>query len=339
MLNEILALSSLSGVYSWEDAVRDYIVKEATAAGGQVRVDALGNVIVEKKGACPAFRKILLTAHMDEVGMMVTDFEEDGCLRFDLVGQVDRRCLIGKPVLVGEKGLPGVVGIKAIHLVTREEAKKTPATDTLYIDFGARNKEEAQKLCRLGEVCAFTRKATPFGDGLVKGPALTSRIPCAILLNLLRQELPVDCTFAFTVQQEVGSRGAFGVGFSVKPDAAIVVDGIAARDFPGMEGDSPKLGSGPVLSLMDKSAVYDRGLFNTLSGLAREKSIPWQCVGGGSGTEGGVLQRSRAGVPVLAVKVPVRYPNTPACVASLADSEHTYELLCTSLKKEKGAEQ
>ncbi len=339
MLNEILALSNLPGVSGWEDAVRDYIVKEAAAAGGQVRVDVLGNVIVEKRGKAPAARKLLLTAHMDEVGLMVTGLEEDGCLRFDMVGRVDRRCVIGKPVSVGEKQLPGVIGIKAIHLVTREEGKKTPATDVLYIDFGARNKEEAGSRCELGDVCAFARRASAFGQGLVKGPALTSRIPCAILLDLLREELPVDCTFAFTVQQEVGSRGAFGVGFSVKPDVAIVVDGTAARDFPGVEGDSPKLGGGPVLSVMDRETIYDRALFRELSDLARREHLAWQCIGEGSGTEAGALQRSRAGVPVMAVKVPVRYPNTPACVAALEDCQEAGRLLRSFIENEKGARQ
>ncbi len=339
MLNEILALSDLPGVSGWEDAVRDYLLREAAAAGGRVRVDALGNLLVEKKGRRPAPRKILLTAHMDEVGLMVTGFAEDGCLRFDLVGGVDRRCVIGKPVCVGEKQIPGVIGIKAIHLVTGGEEKKTPATETLYLDIGARNREEARSLCKLGDVCGFARKASAFGLGLVKGPALTSRIPCAVLLALLREELPVDCTFAFTVQQEVGSRGAFGVGFSVKPEAAIVVDGIAAQDFPGAEGDSPKLGGGPVLSVRDRGTVYDRGLFRTLSDLARVGEIPWQCVGEGSGTEAGAIQRSRAGVPVMAVKVPVRYPNTPANVAALEDGREAVRLLRSFLENEKGTEQ
>ncbi len=338
MLNEILALSNLPGVSSREDAVRDYILKEATAASGQVRVDFLGNVIVEKRGRSPAARKILLTAHMDEVGLMVTGFAEDGCLRFDLVGKVDRRCVIGKPVWVGEQQRPGVIGIKAIHLVTKEEGKKTPATDGMYIDFGARNQKEAQSLCKPGEVCGFARRASAFGQGLVKGPALTSRIPCAVLLELLREELPVDCTFAFTVQQEVGSRGAFGIGFSVKPDVAIVVDGTAARDFPGIEGDNPKLGSGPVLSVMDRETIYDRGLFQVFSDLARQEHMEWQCQGDGSSTEAGAIQRSRASVPVMAVKVPVRYPNTPSGVAALKDCQETYRLLRGFIEKEKETE-
>jgi endoglucanase len=334
MLNQILALSDLTGVSSWEDQVREYIIAQAKELGAEVQVDALGNVIARKKGKQPAAKTILLTAHMDEVGLMVSGYEEDGCLRFQTVGQVDRRCLIGKGLLVGEHQIPGVIGIKAIHLTNAEERKKTPATKELYIDIGAHSKEEAQKLVQLGEACAFRRNGAPFGNGLVKAPALTRSIPCAILLSLLAEELPVDCTFAFTVQKEVESRGAFGVGFSVKPDVAFVVDTTGAKDVPGLEGDSPKLGSGVVLAAMDDNAIYDRTLFRQLLELAKRESLPVQCQGSSGDSQAGVLQRSRAGAPVMAVKVPVRYERTPANVANLDDCRQAKELLLAAIEQE-----
>lgn len=227
-----MKLSALSGVSSWEDEVRDFLKAEAAPYAQEIRTDALGNLIVFKKGAKAAGNKLLLCAHMDEVGLMIRHITDDGYLKFDTVGSIDRRVLLGKPVLVGPDRLPGVIGLKAYHLVSRDEEKSVPKLNDYYIDIGAKNREEAEKLVSLGDVAVFTTQPELFGDGLLKGKALDDRIGCAVLLTLLKEELPMDCTFVFTAQEEVGTRGAFGAAFSVTPELALVIEGTTAADLP-----------------------------------------------------------------------------------------------------------
>lgn len=159
----------------------------------------------------------MLAAHMDEVGVIITRITDDGFLKFDFVGGVDRRVAIGKPVVIGHNKVPGVIGLKAVHLVSREERKKAPKTESLYIDIGAKDKESAEKLVELGDYGAFVCQPEEFGDGLFKARAIDDRVGCAIMLKLLEEDLPLDVTFAFTAQEEVGTRGAFGAAFSVTP--------------------------------------------------------------------------------------------------------------------------
>ena len=215
-----MKLCALSGVSSWEDEVRDFLREEAAPYADAIRTNALGNLIVFKRGAKPAGNKLMLCAHMDEVGLMVRKITDEGYLKFDTVGGIDRRVLLGKRVLVGPQKVPGVVGLKAYHLVSREEEKSVPKLDEFYIDIGAKDKAGAEVLVSLGDVAAFDSTAGEFGSGLFQGKALGSRVGCAVLLTLLKEELPLDCTFVFTVQEEVGTRGAFGAAFSVTPELA-----------------------------------------------------------------------------------------------------------------------
>lgn len=200
-------LCALNAVSSWEDEVRAFLLAEVEPHADRLRVDALGNLIAWKKGRKHTGSKLLLTAHMDEVGLMIRQITDDGYLKFDTVGAIDRRVLLGKPVLVGPKRVPGVVGLKAYHLVSREEEKSVPKLDEFYIDIGARDRAGAEAQVALGDTAAFDSDAGDFGAGLFHGKALGSRLGCAVLLTLLRDELPMDCTFVFTAQKEVGARG------------------------------------------------------------------------------------------------------------------------------------
>ena len=218
-----MKLCALSGVSSWEDEVRDFLKEEAAPYADEIRTDALGNLIVFKRGAKPAGNKLMLCAHMDEVGLMVRKITDEGCLKFDTVGGIDRRVLLGKRVLVGPQKVPGVVGLKAYHLVSREEEKSVPKLDEFYIDIGAASREEAEALTDLGDVAVFDSRPELWGNGLMKAKAIDDRVGCAILLTLLKEDLPMDVTFAFTVQEEVGTRGAFAAAFSVTPELAVAV--------------------------------------------------------------------------------------------------------------------
>lgn len=266
---------------------------------------------------------------MDEVGLIVTHVTDEGYLKFDFVGGVDRRVAIGKSVVLGDQAIQGIIGLKAIHLVSREERKKTPKTDSMYIDIGAKNKEEALKLVQPGTYGSFIGEPEAFGNGLLKAKAIDDRVGCAVMLALMKEELPMDVTFAFTAQEEVGTRGAFGAAFSVSPEIALVLETTTAADLPNVEEHRKVCapGKGPVISYMDGGTIYDRGLFEDLRRLAEENQIPWQTkeyIAGGNDARS--IQRSKAGVRVAAVSAAVRYLHAPASVGSVADFENMLKL-------------
>ena len=329
MIDLLKQLCRQNGVSGDEDAVRDFPREQAEPYADSIRTDALGNLIVFKKGRRSDGPKLLLAAHMDEVGLIVTRVTDEGFCKFDFVGGVDRRVAIGKPVVLGPEKIPGVIGLKAIHLVSREEGKKVPKTDSMYLDIGAADKDEALALVQPGTYGAFLGEPEELGEGMLKAKAIDDRVGCAVMLSLLREELPMDVTFAFTAQEEVGTRGAFAAAFSVKPDIALVLETTTAADLPGVD-DHRKVcapGKGPVISYMDGATIYDRGLFRTLTHLAEGHSIPWQTkeyIAGGNDAR--TIQRSRSGVRVAALSAAVRYLHAPATVGSLADFENMWKL-------------
>ena len=299
MIETLKTLCALNGVSGDEDAVRDYLRTQAEPYADAIRTDALGNLIVFKRGRKATGSKLLLCAHMDEVGLIVTRATEDGFLKFDFVGGVDRRVVLGKPVELGPDRVPGIVGMKAIHMLTAEERKKVPKTESLYLDIGASDKEEALSKVPLGTYGAFVGEPEELGDGFLKSKAIDDRVGCAILLELLKEDLPLDVTFAFTAQEEVGTRGAFGAAFSVTPEIALVLETTTAADLPEIEGARRVCapGKGPVISYMDGGTIYDRELFETLRRLAEERNIPWQTkeyIAGGNDAR--TIQRSKEGV-------------------------------------------
>ena len=329
MLELLKELCRLDGVSGEEDRVRDCIRRYAAPYADQIRTDALGNLIVFKRGARPTGHKLMLAAHMDEVGVIVTHVTDEGFLKFDFVGGVDRRVAIGKPVVLGPDRVPGVIGLKAIHLVSREEEKKTPKTDALYLDIGAKDREEAVMLAPPGTCGAFVGEPEELGDGFLKAKAIDDRVGCAVMLELLREDLPLDVVFAFTAQEEVGTRGAFGAAFSVTPEVALVLETTTPADLPEIEGARRVCapGMGPVISYMDGGTIYDRGLFETLRRLAEDNRIPWQTkeyIAGGNDAR--TIQRAKSGVRVAALSAAVRYLHAPASVGSISDFENMLKL-------------
>ena len=325
-----MKLCALSGVSSWEDEVRDFLKEEAAPYADEIRTDALGNLIVFKRGAKPAGNKLMLCAHMDEVGLMVRKITDEGYLKFDTVGGIDRRVLLGKRVLVGPKKVPGVVGLKAYHLVSREEEKSVPKLDEFYIDVGAANREEAERLAEPGDVAVFDSRPELWGDGLMKAKAIDDRVGCAILLTLLKEDLPMDVVFVFTAQEEVGTRGAFGAAFSVTPELAVAVEGTTAADLPGVPPQRHvcTVGQGPAISFMDRGSIGDKELFRRLRDLADGLGIPWQLKRFVSGSnDAAAVQRTKTGVRTGAVSVPVRYLHAPSSVASIQDMEGALALI------------
>ena len=329
MLNTLKELCLLRGVSGCEDEVRRYLTDKAAPLATRFHTDPMGSLIAFKKGKKSTGNFLMLAAHMDEVGVIVTRITDDGFLKFDFVGGVDRRVAIGKPVAIGSNKVPGVIGLKAIHLTDKEERKKVPKTESLYIDIGAKDKESAEKLVGLGDYGAFVCEPEELGNGLFKARAIDDRVGCAVMLKLLEEDLPLDVTFAFTAQEEVGTRGAFGAAFSVTPEIALVLETTTAADLPGVESHRRVCapGKGPVISYMDGSTIYDRALFEKLRRLAEDNHIPWQTkeyIAGGNDAR--TIQRTRAGVRVAALSAAVRYLHAPASVGSVADFEHMLKL-------------
>lgn len=329
MLELLKQLCLLNGVSGDEGEVRAFLRAQAEPYADSIRTDALGNLIVFKKGAKATGNRLLLAAHMDEVGLIITHVTDEGFLKFGFVGGVDRRIAIGKPVVLGPDRVPGIISLKAIHLTDKAELKKVPKTDSLYIDIGAGSREEALKKVPLGTYGSFVSQPEEFGDGFFKARAIDDRIGCAIMLELLKEELPLDVTFAFTAQEEVGTRGAFGAAFSVTPQVALVLETTTAADLPGVDSHRRVCapGKGPVISYMDGSTIYDRGLFEDLRRLAEDNGIPWQTkeyIAGGNDAR--TIQRTKQGVRVAAMSAATRYLHAPSSVASVADFKNMLEL-------------
>jgi len=214
-------------------------------------------------------------------------------------------------------------------MTTAEERKKVPKLEDYYIDIGANSLEEAESLVELGDPCVFVSDCVEFGDGFLKAKALDDRVGCAVLLELLRREFPMDVTFVFTVQEEVGARGAFGAGFAMTPDIALVLEGTTAADSPSQDPQAQICwpGKGPVLSWMDGGTIYDRSLFELLRSQAQTNHIPWQLKHYVAGsTDAKAIQRTKSGVRVAGLSAPVRYLHAPGSVTKLQDVEQMLEL-------------
>lgn len=329
MINQLKTLCSLSGVSSFEAPVRDYLMDQIKPYADEMRVDALGNLIVFKRGAKETGNKLMVCAHMDEVGLIIKQITEDGYLKFAPIGGIDRRVLIGKRVYVGWNRVPGIIGLKAVHLTTVEERGKVPDIREYYLDIGARSKEEAEELVSLGDFAVFHDECMEFGNGMFKAKAIDDRLGCAIMLELIKRELPMDCTFVFTVQEEVGTRGAFGAAFSVTPEIALVLETTTAADLPGIKGQKRVCapGNGPVISLIDGGTIYDKELFQLMCDTADSISVPWQVkhyVAGGNDSR--AIQRTKAGVRVAGLSAAVRYLHAPTSVGAIKDFEQMFVL-------------
>ena len=323
MLNHFEELCNLCAVSGDEGAVRDYVCR-ALEGNPTVswQIDPLGNLLVEKKGAQRAPHHLMVSAHMDEVGLIVTHVQDSGLLEIAAVGGVDASVVIGRQFLVGRQHLPGIVGTKPVHLLSKEQRSQLPTFDGLVLDIGASSAEEARKLAPEGTCAYFCPDFRTLGDGRVCSKAIDDRAGCALLLGLLEQELPYDITAAFLVQEEIGLRGATAAAYTVAPEFALVLEATTAADIVGASGGERvcTLGGGPVISFMDRSTMYDKGMYRAAFALCQAQGIPCQTktrIAGGN--DSGAIHVSRGGVRTLAVSLPCRYLHSPSCVADLAD--------------------
>jgi endoglucanase len=337
MLELTQELCALSGVSGWEDDVRDRIRELIAPYADEIETDPLGNLYVFKHGRVHNDRTIMICAHMDEVGLIVTGIDENGYLRVDQVGGIDRRVLFGKRVFAGPDAIPGVVGCVPKHLLSEEEMKtKVPAWENIYVDIGAHDRAEAESRIRAGDRITFDPVIRRMGDSCLMAKAIDDRVGCAAMIQLLRSELPCDVRFVFTVQEEVGCRGARAAAARVRPEIGIVLEGTTAADVADVpEGrEICSLGKGVVIPFMDRSTIYPRRLWELAVETAKKSGVAWQTKNRiAGGTDASAVQRTAGGAEVITMSVPVRNIHSPSGVADIRDIE-CLPKLCACLLEE-----
>lgn len=329
MLKNIQTLSQLNGISGDESQVREYIISQIKDYCSY-QVDSLGNLICFKKGMIIPSKRLLISAHMDEVGMIVTAVTEEGLLKFTTVGGIDQRVILGRAVSLYRTGTTGVIGTKAVHQQSAEERSNAVKPEDMFIDIGASSKEEALQLAQPGDSIAFLGECKEFGDGCLQGKALDDRIGCAVLIEMIQSKLKYDTYFLFAVQEEVGLRGAKAAAFAIEPDLAIVVEATTAADLSGIPEHKQvcRLGKGAVVGFMDRSTIYHKELYEITHALAEKYEVPCQTksmVAGGN--DAGAIHISGKGVKTIAVSVPCRYLHSPFCMVKKEDVDSVYKVV------------
>lgn len=324
-------LCELNGVSGDEGEVRAFIEDKIRPYADDIHTDNMGNLIAFKKGA--NHKKIMLSAHMDEVGFIVSKITDDGYLKFQPVGGIDPRVVVAKKVTVGKDKIPGIIALKAIHLQKPDERGKTVPMSSLFIDIGASSKEDAK--ISLGDYVSFSTKYNQTGDK-VKAKALDDRVGCSILIDLMKEKNTYDTYFVFGVQEEVGLRGAEVYAYNIKPDIALVLEGTTCSDVYGAKEHEyvTVCGGGAAVSFMDRSSIvsekYHKWLYNT----AKEENIPVQykrtTMGG---NDAGIIHRSKDGILTASLSVPCRYIHSPVSLASVSDIDAVRRLAAVFMER------
>ena len=323
-------LSNAMGVSGDEEEIRRIVMEQIRPYVDEVTVDALGNVLAIKHAAEPDAARVMFAAHMDEVGFMLVEEAGEGSYAFEPVGGIDQRQLLGKPVLVGKDHLPGVIGSKPIHLCSAEELHQAVPQTNMHIDLGP----GCASKVKIGNFATFATRFQRNGDALF-GKALDDRLGVATLIELARLNPgKLEILFAFTVQEEIGLRGARVAAYDFQPDMAFVVDSTPAFDLPMVQEDeentqyNTRLGGGPAIYLSDAGTISDPRLVQFMVRLAEEHRVPFQFrQPGGGGTDAGAIHLTRSGVPSVSISIPGRYAHTPILHASLEDWKNTLVLL------------
>jgi putative aminopeptidase FrvX len=331
-------LSEVAGIPGWEDRVRDLVQKELKGLVDDVRTDALGNVIAHKKGKGP---KVMVAAHMDEIGFYVKHVDDKGFLRVQNVGGFDTRNLFARQVTVhtAKGDLLGLMnpGSKPVHISTPDERNKIPTLPEFFIDTGLSG-EEVKKQVRVGDPVTLKQEAHTFGN-LFTGKAMDDRVAVFVLLETLKRlknkKLSCDFYAVFTTQEEVGLRGAITSAYGVEPEVGIALDVTLAVDTPGASPDQAVtvLGKGVAIKIMDSMSISNRGLVQTFMTLAEKEKIAHQLeVLPLGGTDAAGIQKSRAGVPSITLSIPCRYVHTVTECVHTDDVSATIELLAAYLQ-------
>ena len=337
---DLRTICELPGISGREEIVRKAIFDECAEKLGRenVIIDRAGNVIAHKAGRDADAPRVMVAAHMDEVGLMVVSAAEDGLLRVCAIGGVDPRVLVSKRVKVGygENQLNGVIGAMAIHQQSPEDRKRVLPISQLYVDIGAKDKAEAEAKAPAGTPIVFDTPYVEFGDHKVLVKALDDRVACYNMLRLLDCDVKGDTWFVFTAQEEVGCRGSQAAAFRIDPDIGIALEGTSANDV-GSVPESKQvcmLGKGVAVSFMDHATIAQPEMFREMLATAKEAGIPHHvkmAVAGGN--DSGPMQRARTGARTCVLSVPCRYIHSPSTVCDLRDVDAQYQLVKAFLEK------
>ncbi|HET6821183.1 MAG TPA: M20/M25/M40 family metallo-hydrolase [Anaerolineales bacterium] len=326
-------LCNVIAVSGDEGEVRKIVLEEVKPHADDVKVDTVGNVLVTRNGRGRKRARVMLDAHMDEVGFLIVEEDGDGLYRFETVGGMDVRLLVGKQVLVGREHTPAVIGAKPIHLMSADEYTRKVPLDSLRIDLGLTGN------AAVGDRAGFATRFRRVGPSIL-AKSIDDRIGVATLIELVKQAPSnIDLCAAFSVQEEIGLRGAKVAAQYFNPDLAIAIDSTPANDLPLHDGSenmsyNTKLGLGPAIYVADGSTLHNPRLVRFLRETAEAEGIPYQIrQPGGGGTDSGAIQRSLAGIPTVSVSVPHRYTHSPVSIARVEDWKHTLNLLHAALKR------
>jgi endoglucanase len=326
-------LCNVIAVSGDESEVRRIVLEEVKPVADEVKVDALGSVLATKAGRGRNRLRVMLDAHMDEVGFMIVADDGEGLYRFETVGGIDVRHLVGKQVYVGKGRTPAVIGAKPIHLMEPEDYKKKVPLEALRIDMGPSGKAD------VGDRAGFATRFRRVGPSIM-AKSIDDRIGVATLIELFKQAPSnIDLCAAFSVQEEIGLRGAKVAAQYFHPDLAIAIDSTPANDLPLHDNSenisyNTKLGFGPAIYITDSSTLHDPRLVRFLREMAEAEKIPYQLrQPGGGGTDSGAIQRALAGIPTVSVSVPHRYTHSPLSIARVEDWKNTINLLHAALKR------
>jgi tetrahedral aminopeptidase len=332
-------LSVVNGVSGDESAVREIILNAIKDHVSDIHVDTMGNLTAVKKGTSAHPLRVMVDAHMDEVGFMVMGHDADGLIRFAPIGGFDDRILLGMRVKVGKKGLQGVILSTPIH---HNRDQSTKGIKDLRIDIGATSKGAAEGAVSVGERIALDSGYIQLSDTIVRGKAFDDRVGCSLLVDILQSSpYPVDVLASFAVQEEVGLRGAKIAAHRLKPDVAFALEGTTAHDIPQGDADpddntvpnpGTRMGQGPVLTVMDPRTITNPKLLAFARATAKEHDIPHQIKTAlGGGTDAGTIHLAHTGVPTLSVSMPCRYIHSPYSMLNLNDYANMLKLVQTML--------
>lgn len=332
-------LSEAFGVSGQEEAVRDIILDAIKEHVDEYHIDSIGNLTAVKKGTGDSKLRVMIDAHMDEVGFMVIDHDSNGMLRFSNVGGIDDRILPGLRVRVGPDAIPGVIVWTPIHLNRNQNVK---AMKDLRIDIGTSSKSAAEGKAKRGTRITFDSQFMELGKAMMRGKAFDDRGGCALLVDILQGgPYPVDVLAAFTVQEEIGLRGAQVAAQRLQPDVALALECTTAHDVPDPEADpddpsTPNpacvVGSGPTLTVMDRSMITPPQMLKFLRETAEADDIPYQVKTAlGGGTDAGRIHLTNGGIPSAVISVPCRYIHAPNAYMNRDDYANTLRLVQAAL--------
>ncbi len=327
---DLKQLTEINAPSGHEQALRRALLNEIREKGLTPTIDRMGNIIVIKEGKGDAPRKrVMVSAHMDEVGLIVTGHTDGGFLKVASAGGIDPRVLISKRVTVGDDNIPGVIGAVAIHLQSAADRARVMGYRDICVDIGCTDKKEAERKAPKGTYISFDTPYVEYGEGFACGKAFDDRVGCHAILRLLDEDLSCDLIAAFLSEEEVGCRGAGAASFTQDPDLAVVLEGTTCNDLGKIPEVAQvcKAGQGVAVSFMDGTSIANRELFKKTLAVAEKEGIAHQIKGSVTGgNDGGNIQRARGGIPVVVLSVPCRYIHSPSTVIKLSDAESQFEL-------------